>query len=246
MSIWQQAPEKNALERGDLHVWRVDMGAAIAQSAVLLSTLSADERERAARFSVEKYRDHFVAARGTLRRVLARYLDVQAEELTFSYGEHGKPALASQWAAADLHFNMSHSRDVALCAVARGQQVGVDVEYPRPQVNYERIAERFFSLEEFEALMELPESARRRAFYNIWTRKEAYVKARGDGIAAGLGTFSVSLAGPAELLRSDEGREEVARWRLLALDLDGDYVAALCAAGQDWTPHTYQWADCSP
>jgi 4'-phosphopantetheinyl transferase len=165
--------------------------------------------------------------------------------LEFSYGEHGKPALAGRWGAADLHFNMSHSRAVALCAVARGQQVGVDVEHPRDQVNFERIAERFFSLEEFEALMELPAPKRRRAFYNIWTRKEAYVKTRGDGIAAGLGTFSVSSTGPAELLRSDEGREEVERWRLLTLDLDGDYVAALCAEGRDWTLSTYQWADCS-
>ena len=111
----------------------------------------------------------------------------------------------------------------------------------RPQVAHEQIAARFFSLEEQEALAEVPDEARRAAFYNIWTRKEAYVKARGDGIAAGLGTFAVSLGAEAALLHSDEGRDEVERWKLVALEPANGYVAALCGAGVDWQVRGWRW-----
>ena len=129
---------------------------------------------------------------------------------------------------------MSHSHELALYAIACNREVGVDVEWMRPQVAHEQIAARFFSLEEQEALVQVPTEERRAAFYNIWTRKEAYVKARGDGIAAGLGTFAVSLGAEAALLRSDEGRDEVERWKLMALKLADGYVAALCGAGVEW------------
>ena len=111
----------------------------------------------------------------------------------------------------------------------------------RPQVAHEQIAARFFSLEEQEALAQVPDEERRTAFYNIWTRKEAYVKARGDGIAAGLGTFAVSLGAEAALLHSDEGRHEVERWKLIALEPADGYVAALCGAGVEWQVQGWRW-----
>ena len=136
---------------------------------------------------------------------------------------------------------MSHTHELALYAIARDREVGVDVEWMRPQVAHEQIAARFFSLEEQEALAQVPDEERQTAFYNIWTRKEAYVKARGDGIAAGLGTFAVSLGAEAVLLRSDEGRDEVARWKLMALEPAAGYVAALCGAGVDWQVQGWRW-----
>ena len=122
-----------------------------------------------------------------------------------------------------------------------GRVLGVDIEWPRPRVEYEQIAARFFSPQEQAALMGRPAAERHAAFFNIWTRKEAYLKARGDGISAGLDTFSVSLGAEAELLHSDEGAAEAARWQLMALAPAPGYVAALCATNDGWRPRCFSW-----
>ena len=121
-------------------------------------------------------------------------------------------------------------------------QIGVDIEWPRTTVAYDQIAARFFSVREQAALAERPEIERRAAFYNIWTRKEAYLKARGDGISAGLDTFCVSSDAEARLLHSDAGATELVRWKMMALTPAPGYVAALCAVG-DWRLNCYAWSD---
>ncbi|MEE3258176.1 MAG: 4'-phosphopantetheinyl transferase superfamily protein [Candidatus Latescibacterota bacterium] len=237
-TVWELPAAAPALATDEIHVWCLGLDGANADFAVLASCLSRDEHKRADRLIHERHRLRFIVARATLRRLLAQYLDLDPGAVAFAYGEHGKPALVE----GGLFFNMSHSHEMALYAVAQGREVGVDVEWPRPKVAHERIAARFFSLEEQEALGELSEADRPAAFYNIWTRKEAYLKARGDGITAGLDTFSVSLGDEAALLRSDEGRDEVARWQLVTLEPEPGYVAALCAEGQ-WQLRCFGWSD---
>ena len=132
-----------------------------------------------------------------------------------------------------LQFNLSHSGDWALCAVTTTGEVGVDIERVRrrSQVHRLKIAQRFFSAHEYRAINSVSPAAIDSAFFSGWTRKEAYIKARGDGITAGLDTFGVSLGAEAALVHSDEGQAELARWRLQALDPAPGYVAALCAEG---------------
>ena len=233
---WKIPSDWPRLSDDEIHVWCVELDAA-GEEAALAAYLSADERERASGLLSGTHQRRFVVARGMLRQLLGRYLDRDPGAVTFSRGAHGKPFLQE----GGPHFNVSHTHELALYAIARDREVGVDVEWMRPQVAHEQIAARFFSLEEQEALAEVPNEERRAAFYNIWTRKEAYVKARGDGIAAGLGTFAVSLGAEATLLRSDEGQDEVERWKLMALELADGYVAALCGAGLDWRMRGWRW-----
>ena len=226
---WATPSSWPLLSDDEIHVWCVELDAA-GEVAELAAGLSAEESERASGLLTGTHQRRFVVARGMLRQLLGLYLDQDPGAVAFSRGAHGKPFLQK----GGLHFNVSHTHELALYAIARNREVGIDVEWPRPQVAHEQIAARFFSLEEQEALAQVPDEARRAAFYNIWTRKEAYVKARGDGIAAGLGTFAVSLGAEAALLRSDEGRDELERWKLMALEPATGYVAALCGAGVDW------------
>lgn len=233
---WQTPSGWPRLRDDEIHVWCVELDET-GEVAALAACLSEEERERASGLLSGTHQRRFVVARGMLRRLLGLYLDQDPSAVTFARGAHGKPFLPE----GGLHFNVSHTHELALYAIARDHEVGVDVEWMRPQVAHEQIAARFFSLEEQEALAQVPDEERQAAFYNIWTRKEAYVKARGDGIAAGLGTFAVSLGAEAALLHSDEGRDEVERWKLIALEPAAGYVAALCGAGVDWRLRGWRW-----
>ena len=221
---WETPVRWPRLRDDEIHVWCVELDEA-ADAAALAACLSAGERGRAGGLPSSAHRRRFVAARATLRQLLGRYLGQEPGAVVFAHGAHGKPFLPQ----GGLHFNVSHTQGLALYAIASAREVGVDVEWMRPQVAHERIAARFFALEEREMLAQVPAEERRVAFYHIWTRKEAYLKARGDGLAAGLDTFAVSLEAEA-LLRSGEGR----RWKLVAWEPAVDYVAALCGAGVDW------------
>lgn len=187
--------------------------------------LSADERERADRLRFERDRRRYVVGRALLRTLLARYTAAPAEELAFGYGELGKP-----WLDAGPSFNLSHSGDVALYAFAAAGELGVDVELDDADFATDRIAERFFSPAEVSALRSLPPAAQPRAFLRCWTRKEAFVKARGDGLSLALDSFDVTLAPdePAALLRTAWSRREPREWQIEDLsDPGGGYVAAL-------------------
>jgi 4'-phosphopantetheinyl transferase len=221
------------LTHADVHVWRVDLNQRTATQRALLSS---DECERADRFRFQEDRDHFIVARATLRSVLAGYLGAEAHGLRFDYGAHGKPRLAVQ-SHSELRFNLSHSHGRALIAVALEREVGVDIECLRRAVADEQIARRFFSPREVASLAALPPAEQSAAFFRCWTRKEAYLKARGDGIFYGLHHFTVSLApedAPA-LLANTLHPEEVARWSLQSVDVGPEFAACAVAEGRDWT-----------
>jgi len=221
-----------ALRHDDVHVWRAALDVEPRRMALLLPLLTPEERTRAARFRLARDRDRFIAGRARLRLLLGRYLAVPPAEIRFRLGPHGKPAL--EWPARriDLRFNMSRSSGVALYALAVGREVGVDVE--RVTAADEQVAETAFAPAEMTTLRELPPSLRTDAFFACWTRKEAFVKARGDGLSFPLDRCEVSLAPhmPAALLAVRDDPAEAGRWSLHSLRPSDGYAAAVAVEGR--------------
>jgi 4'-phosphopantetheinyl transferase len=212
-----------------IHVYVLDVTTARARLGEFWAILSADERERAERFHFERDRERFVIRRGTLRELLALYLGEAPAGIRFCVNRFGKPALPG----TRLRFNLSHSHGVALYAFAEGREVGCDIERSDPRFAAEHIPERLFSAREARALRALPARSQTEAFFRGWTRKEAYLKARGLGLSMPLDSFDVSLAPgePATLLHGCEG------WSVEAFEPVPDHPAALVAEGADWQMH---------
>ena len=223
-----------ALAEHAVHVWRValDDETRVGASWTLLAP---EEQARAQRLHDAVHRRRFVLAHAALRALLAGYLDAAPSAIAYTLGAHGKPALArGDGGRADVEFNLSHSQDIALIALARGRPVGVDVQHWSEKTEHLRLADRFFSPSERDALRALTHEAEdvSRAFYAAWTRKEAYVKATGHGIARGLHHFDVTLA-PGEharLLADRLDPDAPARWSMTALEPAPRYSAAVVVA----------------
>jgi 4'-phosphopantetheinyl transferase len=244
---WLLSPTELTLSRAEVHVWRASLDPDPSGIAPLQHTLSADELQRASRFRFPRDRRRFTVARGVLRDILGRYLDVPPSDIKFRYSAYGKPALADGFDAAGVQFNISHSHEMALFAVTCNREIGVDVEYLGREVRGEDIAERFFSVHERTVLRALPAAAKHQAFLNCWTRKEAYIKAHGEGLSLPLDQFDVSLAPgePAALLATHSDPQEAQRWSLRALDPGPDYAAALAVEGHGWELTCWQWSSTS-
>jgi 4'-phosphopantetheinyl transferase len=240
-AIWQLPNTDLVLPRHEVHVWRARLDQPQSLTGFFAS-LAPDEKGRAARFHFQRDREHFIIARGLLRALLSRYLNVRPADLSFSYSAHGKPFLVSQHGGV-VRFNVSHSHGLALLAFTQGRDLGVDVEQIRPEVAGEQIAERFFSACEVAALRALPASQQAEAFFNCWTRKEAYIKARGEGLSLPLHQFDVSLAPgePAALLRTRISANEASRWSMIELAPGASYKAALVVERRDWQLRCWQW-----
>ena len=231
-----------ALARDEVHVWsasRVD--AADAQVEAFRVLLTPDECQRADRFVAPRDRRQFAVVRGRLRTILGRYLDHDPASLRFASNPHGKPGLAE----TPLRFNLSHSGSRMLLAVTRDRELGVDIEQVRPDFGGEAIAGRFFAPAEVETLKNLPPEDRTLAFFHGWTRKEAYIKAQGKGLALPLDEFAVEIDPhrPVRLLTTHPDPLEAGRWTLIELDAPTGYVAALCVAGRGWTLRQAEWSD---
>ena len=244
-SLWLPISERPILDGSAVHVWRASLDQNASQVDRFERTLALDERSRAGRFHFRHDRDRFIVARGILRDILGRYLGRAPESLSFSYSSYGKPALISEGAEA-IRFNISHSHGTALYVVTRGREIGVDLELVRDGLEIEQIAGRFFSRAEISVLCALPAQLRRRAFFLCWTRKEAYIKARGEGLSLPLDQFEVSLVPgePAALMSAQ--RDEAFRWSLRELFPAPDYAAALAIEGRDCSVTCWDWRQSSP
>ena len=242
---WRAPPETLVLGCDEVHVWRATLDQTPSQIQSFRHNLAADEQARAERFHFERDREHFIVARGVLRAILGRYLNRAPEGLSFCYGSHGKPALAGESGGDAIRFNVSHSHGVALYAVTRGREVGIDLERIRFDLAVAEIAERFFSRREAAMLRTLPTEAQRQAFFRCWTRKEAYIKARGEGLSLPLDQFDVSLAPgePEAILGTQPDPSEASRWSLQELTPAPGYVAALAVEGHGWRLACWQWPD---
>jgi len=234
------------LREDEVQVWSASLTVPPAASARLGATLTEDEHGRANRFVFDQHRARFVVARAFLRDVLARLLDRAPASIRFRYEAAGKPRLDghAEGDGSGLRFNLSHSGDIALLAVTRGRDVGVDVEVLRPVPDACELAERYFSPADSAALRSLPGSEREAAFLRCWTLKEAYVKAVGDGLTMPLDRFEVGCTSEQErpLLRFLDETPEAGRWTLRVLDLGPDAVGALAVEGQGWSVARYQWS----
>ena len=219
----------------EAHVWQFDLDTRSIADGQWESLLSSDERERALRFRFPLHSRRFSATRGLLRIVLGAYINTDPETLCFRYSDKGKPALGGIHEASPMRFNLSHSEKVVLLAVTLGREIGVDVEYMRPDFELESTAQRFFSPAERETLHTIPVAQRRLAFFNCWSRKEAFIKAKGDGLSLPLDQFDVSLTPgePAEILSTRPHAGEKTNWSLRALDAGPDYAAALALGGSN-------------
>lgn len=242
MNLYDVAPPPGwVISSAEVHVWRAPLEQPAIHMDQLAQTLSDDERTRAERFHFERDRRRFVVAQGLLRILLGKYLNIEPHRLEFGHGPHGKPHLSSSHSSA-IRFNLAHSHELALYAFACGREVGIDVEHICPLPDAEQIAARFFSAAENAVLCALPENQRSEAFFNCWTRKEAYLKATGDGLSRPLDQFQVSLAPgePVRLLVDEQMPEEISRWRLESLMPASGYVAALVVEGHDWHLRCWQ------
>jgi 4'-phosphopantetheinyl transferase len=222
-----------SLPSDEVHVWRAFFDREQSQLNELARTLSEDERLKVGRFYFQKDRRRFVITHGILRNILGRYLNIEPKRLKFFYSSHGKPTLGGVTDGHSLCFNMSHSHGLALFAFAWNRKVGVDVEYIHSMPDAEEIAERFFSPRENAVFRTVPPAKRLEAFFNCWTRKEAFLKAIGDGLSRPLDSFEVSLAPgkPAHLLSVEGDLKEASRWSLRALVPASGYIGALAVEG---------------
>jgi 4'-phosphopantetheinyl transferase len=242
-SLWIPAPAGLALSPDHVHVWRAILDRPAEAIAYFQQTLSADERARADRYRFDRDRLHFIAARGILRMILARYLLTPADQLQFLYNPYGKPGLSAEGDQDPIHFNISHSQGLALYAFTLGRRIGIDVEYIRQDVPVEDIAERFFSASEATALRAVSVEERHQAFTACWTRKEAYIKGQGLGLSIPLDQFDVALTpgAPAALLSTRHNPPEARRWHLADLPAGPGYAAAVAVEGHHWQLHCWQW-----
>ncbi len=219
-------------------IWQADLEVHPLELNRLQNSLSPDELDRAARLHFARDRRHFIVARAILRDILARYLHHPPPELRFSYSAHGKPSLARNWYSAGLRFNISHASSLAVYAISCHREVGIDIERIEPKWAVWEIADKFFTPNETATLRSLPANLLSEAFFNCWTRKEAYVKARGTGLQTALDSFEVSLAPGEQATFLSEGESG---WSLKALPIDRGYVAAIAVEGHDWRPRFLKW-----
>lgn len=221
------------LPAGEVHIWRAGLTPPKADAPRLSAILSEDERERAARFHFDRHRTAYITARATLRRILSLYLDTAPEHVAFTYSARGKPAVRD----ASIYFNLSHSEDAALYAIAREPLLGVDIEWIRAMTDLDMTARRFFSPAECAELLNLDAQDRRVAFFRCWTRKEAYIKAIGDGLHAPLDRFQVTLlSGQAPALVTIDGdAARAAEWTVFDVAAGQNYAAAVVVYGREWT-----------
>lgn len=242
---WPAPPPLWTLGVREAHVWAVTL----AQSAECIGrcaqALSPDEISRAERFHFERDRRRFIAGHGVLRAILGHYVGRQPAQIEFEYSPRGKPTLAESSGSDTFHFNLAHSDDLMLVAVTRGCEIGVDVERLRFMRDAEDVAERLFSARESTRLKALPEGQKRAAFFRLWTRKEACLKATGVGITESLCEAEVSfLPGEQPRLNRLFGDEHACeKWRLCELAPATGFIAALAVAAPDVRIKGWQWRE---
>jgi 4'-phosphopantetheinyl transferase len=210
----------------------------------LTNLLASDEKGRAERFRFERDRRRFIVARGLLRVILSRYLNREPSQLRFVYNDYGRPSLAPTPATNGLSFNLSHAHELALMAVTRDRQLGIDLEHIRPIPEVDQIAERILSPQENEKFRALAGTEKLEAFFQYWTCKEAYIKARGEGLSLPLDQFQVGpiLSGRAPALNVEGNPQESTRWSLRELIPAEGYAAALAVERGGWELTQWQYS----
>ncbi len=216
-----------ALKSEDIHIWQADLNISHSLQANFWKTLSFDEQVRANRFRFDRDRTHYIAAKGIVRELLANYLDWLPAAITFSYTEYQKPILKE---INNLQFNISHSNGIGIFGFRHGIiPIGVDVEFLQPDIELKDLASQFFATKETKKLLSLPADRQVEGFFNCWTRKEAIIKAIGQGLSFPLNQFEVSLTPnePAKLLATYWNQKAANNWYLATFIPKLNYIGAL-------------------
>ncbi|MCP4295082.1 MAG: 4'-phosphopantetheinyl transferase superfamily protein [Proteobacteria bacterium] len=242
---WLLPPSKLKLSTNDVHVWRVRLNQTDGRVQQLQKLLSDDERLRAERFHFDRDRRRFIVSQGTLRMIIGDYIDMEPSRLQFHSGHRGKPYITYSFGDDPLQFNLAHSKEIALYAFTLSREIGIDLEYVRDMPDAEKIALTTFSPLENETLQSLPQYQRQEAFFNCWVRKEAFIKAIGDGLYHALDRFDVSLAPgePARLVSVEGSAEQTSCWFMKSLTPEDGYVAALAVKGSDFCPSYWKYPE---
>jgi 4'-phosphopantetheinyl transferase len=236
---WKVTSVPAVLAADEVHVWALVLSRPSSQIQAMWQLLSAAEQARAKRFHFDQDRDFYTVGRGVLRTLIGQYEGGSAADVSFAYGEQGKPQLLD----TDLKFNVSHAQGLALMGFCRGREIGVDLEMIRPLSDVNRLAKRSFSAAEYAEWTAVAEPQKMLAFFNCWTRKEAYIKAIGQGLACPLGSFAVSLrpAEPAQLLQVNGSQTEAAKWDLRAVTPAQNFVGAVLVEGSGYNLRQFAW-----
>src|SRR5580692_940342 len=227
---FEQSAVPPKLDPGEIHICHARWEEVAGTPHDMVGALSPEERDRANKFRFKKDRDRYATSRGILRKLLGEYLSVSPVRLQFHYGSHGKPHLAENPLPHPIHFNVSHSSEFVLFAFSPDQEIGIDVEYIRTDYDFEAIARRFLLPAEFTKLISMPSDTRISEFFRLWTRMEAYAKARGIGIPL---LDDLRTLPPTEDLAPqivDNPREETSNWKITDFIPELSYVASLAAA----------------
>ncbi len=243
-ATWEPGPRDPALQADCVDVWRIDLDGTSEEVERQRERLCPEELERARRFHFSRHRTRYVIAHGALRGILSRYVQIAPSEVRFRHNAHGKPFLAT----GSIQFNLTHSHDLALVAVTSNRKIGVDVEWIRQDIEYEQIARRFFSPIEAERLNRCPESERPSAFFHCWTRKEAWIKAKGQGFSIPLDRFHVSVDPQLEniALTVDQDEESDTQWMLCRLAPHDAYAATVAVEGMEMRLRLWDYAEVEP
>jgi 4'-phosphopantetheinyl transferase len=243
MIPWLSPSGQVRLGKDEVHVWRATLSQPPSLVRSLEQSLDDEERARAVRFHFDRDRVRYVVARATLRAILGHYLTTDPRALRFRYRAHGKPYLSPAHGAQQLSFNVAHAHELALIAVTRAREIGIDIERTSREREVEQIAQRFFSANEFGALGALPSEERQRAFFACWTRKEACVKASGLGLSLALNQFDVPVTPLAHaVFVSACGLDQQSTgWWLYDLHPAHDSAAALAVADRPVSVRCWEW-----
>jgi len=237
MIEWPPPPDRLNLQNGRVQLWAVALDDASLDSDRGLTILSSDETARAAKFKFERDRRRYVVAHTALREILARCLETGAADVEFVAGGNGKPSLAGAFRDSGVHFNLSHSHERALIAVAQSRELGVDIEFVKVDFPFDDVADRFFTAKEVAALRALPVHLQRQAFYKCWTSKEAFLKAKGTGLSGKLDEVEIILEGNGPI----RIHAAVPDWSLEELNPGDGYAGALVSAGKAARIQVYRW-----
>lgn len=238
-NIWTPSSHPVPLDRGEVHLWRIRLADHQGRLTRFAGALVDEERLRAERFRFDRDRDLYVLSRGALRLLLAAYTGQRAENLEFRYGSQGKPSIHSE----EVQFNLSHSGGLCSVVFAREIRVGVDIEEKSRDASFLDLAERFFAPDERRALAKLSDQELRDAFYAVWTRKEAYIKALGEGVTHGLDNFSVTVEPDVErpTVMSDRDPRASETWSMISFEPESGFAGAMAIEGHGRRVTTFEY-----
>ena len=226
----------------EVHLWKASLDVGIFELLSFVRVLSDDEQDRANRFYLQKHKNHFVAARGILRHILSRYLMADPGQLRFKYGPHGKPALDHTGVlGTNLRFNISHSKGLLLVVVSVERELGIDLEQIQPALVTKEIVTEVFSEQEQTRFCSVQPAIQPKMFFEVWTRKEAYLKARGIGLSVPLNQLEVLQSGDLSI-RLELHDDKASDWTIQSLDFGNEYSACLVVQGDGWTLKSFEYA----